>query len=504
MIDGQSERVGPMTVMVVLPFVLWTPHFETDLEIIQRHVDAGDRVIVLTCGADLPICHTNPMHEFAGCMICIGRRKAGLGRLSGVVEELPLLNLTSENESECRNYTFDSSTFDSVSKSWVDNMDLGWGALSSLISLTRDAELDLESPVIRKLLHGFMVTSLAIYRSVQNHLRRLKVDKVYIFNTRFATSRPVFRACQTESVPCVTHDRGCDFNHFLCFENVLPHDIAPYEGAISEAWDRADPAVREATADKFYEDRARAVKQSWFSFVASQRAGLLPDSWNENVRNVAIFTSSEDEFAAIGDEWRNPLYSTQLECLRRLATDTCSLTGIRLFVRVHPNLTGVRNLSTVSLRHLRGPNLEVIMPESSISTYAMMKHCDRVISFGSTAGIEAAYWGKPSILAGVCRYRNVGATYNPQTHDDLMALILAERLPPKERIGALMYGYYEQTKGERFKYFEGLDVRDGLFKGHRIIPTARYEKWAKFTNEGRRAAWANGAISAWSRRRIGL
>ncbi len=71
------------------------------------------------------------------------------------------------------------------------------------------------------------------------------------------------------------------------------------------------------------------------------------------------------------------------------------------------------------------------MPESSISTYAMMKHCDRVVSFGSTAGLEAAYWGKPSILAGTSFYRNLGATYNPRTHEDLVALIMAERLPPK-------------------------------------------------------------------------
>ncbi|PYX62969.1 MAG: hypothetical protein DMG78_32490, partial [Acidobacteria bacterium] len=61
-----------------------------------------------------------------------------------------------------------------------------------------------------------------------------------------------------------------------------------------------------------------------------------------------------------------------------------------------------------------------------------------------------------------------------------MALVVADRLPPKEKVGALMYGYYEQTKGERFKYFEGLDVRDGLFKGNRIGPATPYGKLAMF------------------------
>jgi hypothetical protein len=167
-------------------------------------------------------------------------------------------------------------------------------------------------------------------------------------------------------------------------------------------------------------------------------------------------------------------------------------------------MMGLRNASTIPLRHLKAPNLEVILPESDISTYAMMRHCDRVISFGSTTGIEATYWGKPSILAGVSLYRNLGATYNPQTHEDLMTLIVAERLPPKERVGALMYGYYEQTRGERFKYFEGLDVRDGLFKGERVSPAAPYGRLARFAQHPRRAAWVNRGISAWSRHKVGL
>ncbi len=47
-----------------------------------------------------------------------------------------------------------------------------------------------------------------------------------------------------------------------------------------KAWNLADPTTRESVADKFFEDRINKVKQSWFSFVENQRAGLLPDSWN--------------------------------------------------------------------------------------------------------------------------------------------------------------------------------------------------------------------------------
>ncbi len=167
-----------MNVMVVMPFALWTPHFETDLEIVQRHLDAGDRVVLLTCAAELPICHTNPDHRFDFCMTCIGRRKTGLHRLSGSFEELPLINLTAADESECRNYTFDASTFESVTKSRVDNFDLGWAALSSLISLTRDGDIELAHAWVQKALRNFMVIlPLQYIDRFQNHLRQLGIDQ---------------------------------------------------------------------------------------------------------------------------------------------------------------------------------------------------------------------------------------------------------------------------------------------------------------------------------------
>jgi hypothetical protein len=91
-----------------------------------------------------------------------------------------------------------------------------------------------------------------------------------------------------------------------------------------------------------------------------------------------------------------------------------------------------------------------------------------VLTFGSTVGIEAVFWGTPSIHAGVSYYHHLGGTYNASSHEDVIALLKAD-LPPKDRTAAFVYGYYLNTYGIPFKYFQATGVGAGRFKGQAIF-----------------------------------
>ena len=82
-----------MRVLVCTTFALNTPHFETELEIIQKHLAAGDHVSVVGCNGELLACDVNWEHRYSDCVACMGRRRDGLGRLSLGVPLLPR-NLT--------------------------------------------------------------------------------------------------------------------------------------------------------------------------------------------------------------------------------------------------------------------------------------------------------------------------------------------------------------------------------------------------------------------------
>ena len=51
--------------------------------------------------------------------------------------------------------------------------------------------------------------------------------------------------------------------------------------------------------------------------------------------NVVIFNSSEDEFVAIGDSWRNTLYDSQEGAVARIATALLDRPDIRLRLPAH-------------------------------------------------------------------------------------------------------------------------------------------------------------------------
>ena len=104
------------------------------------------------------------------------------------------------------------------------------------------------------------------------------------------------------------------------------------------------------------------------------------------------------------------------------------------------------------------PRAIIIDPDDPISSYTLMMHCELIISFGSTIGIEALYLEKPSILISRSFYEDLGGCIRPKSHGELIQLLityaesknLPEVDPGKEAV--YKYGYYMKFKGESFLY----------------------------------------------------
>jgi hypothetical protein len=459
--DNSSGHVSGMQVAIFCPFVHWPTHFATDLELVQRHLDDEDRVTILVCDGELPSCDVNLPHVLERCASCIERRTVGLQLLSRPVTVEPLFRYLPKGVTDLVIPRF--TDHQGVKAFRVNGFDLGSAALSSLIFHTRDADCDLDANA--QLLSNLMQTAYLVYASTDAYLGRHTVDRFYVYNTRFASTRGVMRACASNGVECVVHERGCDLSHFELYPNAFPHDRAITNRDISELWTRAPDAERREVGARWYRDKSVAIETYARSFVADQQDGLLPSNWDGARRNLVIFTSSEDEFAAIGDEWENPIYRNELEGVGEIVR---SLSGagddLHIYVRMHPNLRGLSNRQTRGLMALDAPHVTVVPPESPVSTYALLRHAWKVVTFGSTVGIEAAFWGVPSILAGISFYRDLGGTYNPATHAELIEMIRAD-LPPKDQTPALMYGYFSARFGKPFRYYRATSYDDGEFKG---------------------------------------
>lgn len=79
-------------------------------------------------------------------------------------------------------------------------------------------------------------------------------------------------------------------------------------------------------------------------------------------------------------------------------------------------------------------NTRVILPESQISTYAVMEKCDSVIVYGTKTGVELTCAGIPVIVAGEAWIRNKGISIDPATREEYFSIL--DKLPTGSRMTA--------------------------------------------------------------------
>jgi hypothetical protein len=443
------------------------PNYAAELELMSKHYQAGDDVKVLHCKGSLISCQTNHDHALSTCFRCKSLFEAGLRKIG-----LPTSALITMPDAIDEDFAL-PDTFadvDSLKAYTADGIDIGASVSSSLISKVKNHKLnpaDYTSLIQRKLR-----MALHVYHSFNRVLDEVQPDRVYLFNGRLAESRPVLRSCQKRKIPCFSIDRAGEFGKYNLFENTLPHDLDYNKQKMSELWLQADPVHRFAEGSLWFEHRRQGRDQGKRSFTKSQIPAQLPGAFNPRCRNIAIYNSSEYEYATIKG-WKMPFYEDQNDAILTLANSLQENDpAIFLWVRIHPNLSKGINVQMQELRRIADmnlPNLGIIFPESPVDSYALMDACEKVISFSSTMGVEAGYWQKPSILIGHAFYEDLGCCYRPQSHAETVALIADATLPSRPREAAVQYGYYQRSNGYPYQRFIQTGFHEGLLDGEPLL-----------------------------------
>ena len=458
-----------MKILLISLFSHMPHHVATELELLQRHIDEDDDVSVLGCTGFLPACLHKEVPNPARCRECITTRSKALhmlDRMPSIFSMDAFYTAKDRAREESLITSFDS--IDAIRDYFIDGFDVGYAALSSTVFMCRDPHLERQED--RELFERMIVAAYRSFCATREFLRiHNDFDRAYVFNGRYATTRGPFRACQQAGVEVHIHERGSNNSRFMIFENAMPHDLEKMKVRMAKAWDDASETEREKEGSKFYIERRDRVERFWHSHTKAQIAGRLPKTWHDDEKNVAIYTSSDDEYVAIAKEWVTPGFKSQTDAivnLHRALRDRNSKTN--LFVRMHPNLKGIDNRDTRTLLALQGEGIEIIPPESDVCSYSMLDKCDRVVTFGSTIGIEATYWRKPSILAGMHFYRALGGAHIATGDEQLLDLVEQEDLPPRPIEAALKFGLYVSNFGQPFKYYKSMNFETGEFRGTEV------------------------------------
>jgi hypothetical protein len=378
------------------------------------------------------------------------------------------------------------NSVDDIKRYQYDNEDIGYGVASSLISFFRDHRFDTRkyhNEITREL-----GAAVEVYKTLKRELEEFKPDRVYFFNGRITTQLPAKLLCNRMGIEYFSYEVGSKHNSYRLNRNASTHEAISNEevNLLRSNWKREHEKIGESF---FRKKRLGNDFENAPSYVKDQTKGVLPKGFDRNKKNIAIFNSTIDEYAGI-KEWSNKIYEPdETVGVRKILESFEPDKRYMFYLRVHPHMKEVPSTTSqlVDIRELssRFSNLCVIWPEDIVDSYALMDACEKTITFGSTMGIEATYWGKPSILLSRASYENFNCTYMPKTHEELVKLI-EEDIRPLSVNSALQYPFLEATKVSNsipFEHFKQTGFKNGLatgtFDGVEIKPDALPALWYK-------------------------
>jgi len=462
--------------IVVFGVVPHSPHFETQLELMQKHQLAGDSVSYVFCDSALRHCDANPDNDRLFCKACEGKRLRGLGFLKHPVEMRKLSGLINAGDADGVRLEFPD--LEMLTDYRFDDYDCGEAVSSSLQSHAKTIYPRLEA--YRDFIARAMMSSVLLHAAASRYLSQVRPDLAYVFNGRAATARGLLRACQKQRVRFYTHERGSSIDSYMLAENTVPHDV-DYRGAeIRQHW-AVNPnlAEKEEIAARFYANMRRgklAYREA--NYLKHQQSGCLPACWSEGKERIVFFSSTETERAALKGFYQRRIYTSLLDMVSRIIGDLKKSGFKGVFVlRMHPNSHDEYAMMLPRLAELDpGDFFHVIPPSEKVDTYALLDSADKVLVATSTLGMEAAYAGVPCISLERSNYDKLGSTYSPMTHEEVMDL-LAQPLQPKDKLGAIMYGYYTLTFGHRFTWVAMRGQNKCSFNGKKLR-SPRWLDWA--------------------------
>lgn len=414
----------------------------------EKLVSQGHEVYFAYCDKLIDMCYINPKGSKA---ICIGCKRNYQNEHKLLSKNVNFISLNKEIKKFNVNRSHNSiqyvyNSIEDIKKIKYKEINIGYACLSSYITATRNL-----TPLIdedfRVYFDALINNGINLCDVINLLIDRIKPDDIMLFNGRLMENRPLWEIAQQRNIPFYTYElvQGLGSIYKSINKNSIPHSIDYRTYLINKFWD--DPNVstpkKNEIGKSFFERRRNAQYAGDKIYTLGQKKNMLPDNWDKKKRNVVFFNSSEDEFAAIGQEYEKySLYPSQLEGLKDIFDHFAQNTNIHFYLRIHPNLKDIKYKYHTDLYKLSiYSNVSVIPADSAVSSYSLLDAANTVVTFGSTMGIESVYWGKPTVLLCGAGYYKLNCCYIPHSKDALYDLIQRD-LQPRDQIQAIKYGYY--------------------------------------------------------------
>lgn len=435
MLDKDGKDISDLVAVFVAPPL--TEPFELTL---ARAVDLknnGVNVKVVYCDGVRSGCVANP---FKLPMLCAHCRKVRVKAIREYFEEHetapiekfhPVLDRKIENNEKLNDYR------DEIWK----------GVVSTILTFYRvDIEelnlFDLRNAMFKLMANNLYAYSDYMFQCMAGYLDCPANLRVEFFNGRIVPGKAYLCAAVDRRVNYSIIEVSGHNKPIFLTNNASVHDLDYLIFRLKTYVDNG--LCKRKLGDKFFLSRRDGVETDAVSFIKAQKKGLY-DGYDGKII-VSIFTSSPDEMEVVGEQWFTEASKDPVGFIKKLRELLPN--KYHLVVRMHPNQHGDRTGKTSTM--IAGidaiDGVQLIRPLDKRSTYELIDISDYVLTFGSTVGLEATYWGTPSFLAGRALWEDSDVAYITRTPDDVVSFVSAE-VTPKSKDNAIVVGsYYMDSK----------------------------------------------------------
>lgn len=442
-----------MKIQIIEPAQI-SPYIEIGLEIAEKEANNGNKVYYCHIGKKLPYLIWHPRNKGLLHLIYFFFQKKKIKSvLNPNIKYFDKLLLSKSERSVVVSREF--KTLEELKAFKWQGYDAGMGAASTLISFTREPNPDIEK--YSKLILKILKTYILVQKSAEKWIQKVKPDKVYFLNGRLAEARPILRVCQKMGIPFGVYDSGHDKFTYSC-RNFEQHDLLLLQKEYLLHWENSkhNNRIKTAYAEKYFlKNRLKSYDDYDFSFTKNQTENLLPEKWDANKKNIIFFTSSTDEYEATSDLFNiHNIFDDQVKAIEEILSFYKNKNDCDFYVRIHPHAqfkgAGEQKLWT----KFQTKYSSICIPYNSpVDSYKLMDECDIVLTYGSTIGVEASYWGKPSICVARSHYFKLLVSYFPSDKEELWHLLDSGSIRPINE-DCMKYGYYKMTFGIPFVFFK--------------------------------------------------
>lgn len=373
------------------------------LNIIKKHTEIGDENIIVY---------------------------SGINSLPGEVVEKIIKNSTY--------LTKKTETIEDLKNLIYEDFEIGIPVSSNIISKYFCSTPDIKE--IKKEVENYIKYSLFTYYAFKEVIIKNPNSSNYIYNGRSYNTYPISKLSSKEKN--YYYERIDNWKR-LRIQKGRIHDFIYNSEQARLHWQESKHtnSEKEAIGHLFFKEN----KNNQFSENFNDKKLFF------SKKTITFFSSSDDEFASLHPEIEvSHLFNNQRDCINFLVDWAAKQDEYQLVIRVHPHQEKKCAQDRKFWNSLNGKNITLIPSNSEINSYLLMEASDKIVTFLSSTGIEAAYYGKPSIILANTIYMGNDAVYEPKSLKEILD-ILESPLVPKDQKNCLIYGYYIKTYGHDFE-----------------------------------------------------